>query len=761
MKTTIFKALLAVFLLTFATVSYSQEKVTVTGKITNASTGEPFGVNEVVIDILAFDTEALAKDALPVLISGTGELERCNYVMPPDKDGFYTATLPSTGALIFSTDISNPILVKVNHRSVIDVAIQSMAFIGASSVSAHVTGAVGLFSTPPIASGNQLRAVRSIWLPHDIKGFKADKSRVVLKTYLVDYKTNDTITRLDTHVYEGSKYRTAKQRRRGYTVEKDILFPYVKQGDSSLDHYSVEWRDTIELANSEQPVRIMGQIQILDVKDQLLYERDSMLLASPRVRKPMRFLDYTFDTYELDAEKYHVLPKAEFREAKESISINFPVNQDVDDSADEESMDVLNGLKNKLLDIADDEYSHLLEFSMSCVSSPDGPFDKNRSLAQQRLRYSLDQVWLPLPKRIRDRVYCPGDKAVVATWTDVADSLDAQGLKAEAEDLRSIVSRYEDDMDKQWQEARNLPYYKEKISPVLDRMRRIELSYKYEELRAHTADEILSLYYNDPDYRDGSKHFAVPQYWQLFKELEERGVSQDELDALYKRACRETLEDNGRTWIYAANKYAVSCMTKGIADTTLLAPHIDKRFKCNSGRDKYLNPDAVVANQLRMYLMSNDFYNASLMAYMLPAGDKYKTLKAVTMCLGGYYQGGETEEEKVMRAEWANTVMETSPRNKVVMLLAMNTRAHTLMAEKELANMPETDPLTWYFKAVISCRKFNYPNSDFMEPYYFEEALRTCFDMDKRYIAIAKEDGDIDENLLKDIFKYYPEYEKF
>ncbi len=631
----------------------------------------------------------------------------------------------------------------------------------ASSVSAHVTGAVG-FSAPPQILGTQLRAARSIRIPHDLNGkkFNADRSRVVLRTYLIDNEKDDTLA-VDTYAYEGSKYRVAKQKQRGYSIENDAFYPYLVPSDYSLDNYSVTWRDTIDLDYPEQMVCVKGKIQIFNLKDQLLYEKDSMSFASSRMRRPMKLLEYTFGAYELDREAYHVRPRAETKDAKGNLALNFLVNQAVVDPADAESMDALNGLKNELLDIMSGDNTRLLEFSMNSISSPDGPFEKNLSLAQQRLRYASDQVWAPLPDRYKQRVYRPGNKAVVATWADVADSLETEGLKTEAEEVRGIVSRFEGNKDRQWQEVRKLSYYNEKITPVLERMRRIEFSYKYDELRALTTEEILSLYYNAPDYRSGSKHFTVSQYWNLFKALEDGGADAEELTAVYKRACRETKEDNGRTWIYAANKYAVACIEKGIADTMVLAPHIDRRFKCNYGRDKMGNPKEVVANQLRMYLMSNDFYNASIMALMLPDTEEFKMLKAYTMCLGGYYQGGVTEEEKAQRAEWANIVMESSPRNKVVMLLAMNTRSHTLKAEQELANWPENDPLTWYFKAVISCRKNSYPNADFMEPMYFEEYIKTCFDMDKKYIAIAREDGDIDEDMLKEFFKFNPEYDKF
>ncbi len=738
--------------------SLAQDRKIVTGRIINKDTGQPFGKNDAVIDIYAFDTEALAEDALQVLKSGFGSMERYYEVMPPDEFGYYTATLPETGALIFRADISDPIMERVNYRSVIDVAIASAEILDASTASAQSTDISGVGEAPQIV-GNYLRAARSIRIPEDKRG---PNSRLIIQTYFMDGDTNDTLAFLKPIICDGSEYKLTQERRMGYDSGNDPLSPYVIPDslESKDPNFAIDWRDTIYLENPLGRYYVKGSILIEDYNT-VTYVKDSMPFASSRMRRPMQFLDYSLTSYELDREAYHMLPKAEPMDTKGNMSLNFLVNQAVIDPKDTASLNDLRELRETLLGIVHGENSKLLEFHMQAISSPDGPYAKNSALTQQRLNYATNQIWLAIPKKYRDRTLRPKDNAIVAPWTDVADSLAARGYTSESETVRAIAEKYSNSMDKQWQETRKLSYYKEKISPILANMRTVKYSFKHEELRALTAAEILDRYRNHPDYKSGKTHFLVYQYWELFKALEDGGADADELMAIYKRACRETKKDNGRTWVYAANKYAIQLLERETPDTNVLRPHIDKRFKCNYGKDKMGNPDAVVANQLRMYLMSNNFYQASVMAAMLPGGDKYKTLKALTMCLGGYYQGGETDEEKAQRADWANTVMESSSRNKIVIMLAMNTRAYTLMAEKELAKLPDSDALTWYFKAIISSRKNSYPNADFMEPFYFEEYIRTCFDMDKKYISIARADGDIDENMLKEFLKYNPDYDKF
>ncbi len=751
-------SLLTIIFIGLAFPSFAQDRKIVTGRVVNEQTGQPFGKNDAVIEIYAFDTPALARDAMEVLKTGMGEMSRFYPVNPPDEFGYYTATLPETGALIFRADISDPIMKEVNYQTEINVAISATEILDASTMSAQSTDITGVGEAPQIV-GNELRAARSIRIPADKR---SANSRLIIQPYFMDGDTNDTLAFLKPIICDGTEYRVTQERRMGYDMKNDPLSPYIiKDSLESKDPlFAIEWRDTIFLENPLGRYYVKGSILIEDYNT-VTYVKDSMPLASSRMRRPMQFLDYSLDAYDLDREAYHVRPKPEPMDTKGNMSLNFLVNQAVIDPNDTASLNDLNELKNDLLRIVHGENSRLLEFQMQSVSSPDGPYAKNVSLSQQRLQYATNQVWNAIPARHRERVYRPGNKAEVAPWTAVADSLEAQGLTSEAEDVRKIVDRFENSKDKQWQETRKLPYYKEKISPILANMRTVTYSYKHEELRALTAAEIVDRYRNHPDYKSGKTHFYIYQYWELFKALEDAGTDPEELMAVYRRACRETKKDNGKTWEYAANKYAISLLNKDIADTNVLRPHIDKRFKCNYGKDKKGNPDAIVANQLRMYLMCNEFYQASVMANMLPAGEKYKTLKALTMCLGGYYQGGETEEEKAQRAEWANIVMESSPKNKVVIMLAMNTRSYTMMAEKEVAKLPEDDPLTWYFKAVISSRKNGYPNADFSEPMYFEEYILKCFDMDKKYVSIARADGDIDEDMLKEVLKYNPDYDKY
>ena len=88
-----------------------------------------------------------------------------------------------------------------------------------------------------------------------------------------------------------------------------------------------------------------------------------------------------------------------------------------------------------------------------------------------------------------------------------------------------------------------------------------------------------------------------------------------------------------------------------------------------------------------------------------PAVDSDKMIKALTMCLCGRYKGGSTPKEEAENMEYFNTIANSSPRNKVVMYLAMQTAAFDGFAEQAVKELPQNDVLTDYFWAIINCRK--------------------------------------------------------
>ena len=213
----------------------------------------------------------------------------------------------------------------------------------------------------------------------------------------------------------------------------------------------------------------------------------------------------------------------------------------------------------------------------------------------------------------------------------------------------------------------------------------------------------------------------------------------------------------------AANNLASAYIERGIVDTTILAPFIDTRvhtvnkkiMHMNGITSEIVNPEAVVANQLCMFLRDNNFKRASVMAQLLPDNDRNRTLKAFTMCLGGYYKGGRNQQEREEAKKTFDIVKESSPRNRVVMYLAMNSAGGNALAERAMSELPQDDALTDYFWAVIYSRKFEADPNDIMSLMTAGDFLTQSFFKDEKYVGIASGDADINKDIYKDAESRY------
>ena len=354
---------------------------------------------------------------------------------------------------------------------------------------------------------------------------------------------------------------------------------------------------------------------------------------------------------------------------------------------------------------------------------------------------------------MRARIY-QNPTSEVASWEEVAKLLQ-DTMPLGARDIRDIVALNKN-RDDQYKMIQKLPYYASVIVPLLPRLRTVKYEYKHEIFRELQPEEILEKYNNDPDYHSGKKAFALYEYWHLFNLVKD----QRELEALYIRAYNESNEANGQPWILAANNLAVSYLSRDTFDTKILEPFIDKRVKGTNierkGFDgvsvRIVNPEIIVANQLAMCVKANNYELASIMAQILPDTEEYRQMKAFALVLGGYYKGGNTQEEREQSRMAFELVKSSSPMNAVVMHLAMDSKVHDQMAEKAWVELPMDDPKTWYLKAIIEARK---GESAYTET---QDALVKCWNMDEKYIKTAQNDGEFEENVLKEYLEYYEDY---
>lgn len=730
--------------------AYGQEMKVISGRIVNKTTNMPFG-NDVAVFIYSFNTVAEAQDAFPGIKDG-GTIFANNYETA-DNNGYYQIRVPETGALIFKAEMADePILEKVNFRMEINVALVGGNILKSAVKSADLTTIAPMPENPEI-EGNSLRVKAIIPIP---KNNGKANARLILQPFLLDGETKDTLKCLRPYVVDGKEYAMTQDRRMGFDDCTDPLKPYVRDIELTSDRMNIPWTDTIELKDPNKSYFVRGVVRFEDYN--VIYFEKDYELASARVRRPLKFLEYSLTNRDLDPNDYVERAQKERRNTADKISLTFKIGKAELDEADTMNRFYMDNLKRDLLDIVHGEDTQLKEFHIIGVSSPDGTYAKNLQLAKQRMQFALRQITSVLPKRVRDRVYMT-TRAEVAPWKDVADLMMADSLVAEANAIYKIIEQNPDSHDRQGRLIRALKFYRPTVVDYLPQLRSIEYSYVQEINRELTPAEILERYEHDEEYRSGRKSFALYEYWHLFQMVKDK----DELFELYKRAYEDSKKVYPKGWVLAANNLASAYIERGIVDTTILAPFIDTRvhtvnkkiMHMNGITSEIVNPEAVVANQLCMFLRDNNFKRASVMAQLLPDNDRNRTLKAFTMCLGGYYKGGRNQQEREEAKKTFDIVKESSPRNRVVMYLAMNSAGGNALAERAMSELPQDDALTDYFWAVIYSRKFEADPNDIMSLMTAGDFLTQSFFKDEKYVGIASGDADINKDIYKDAESRY------
>lgn len=757
MRKVIFMAIALLCYVSFESGIYAQVRKTVTGRVLDQEASRrdkkpvPFNPEKIDVRVYYLNTVAEANDLM-------NELSKDNVSMTieasyeiPDPTGFYSVLIPENGALVIKVGIAKPILEKIEGRLEITTQVDG-------GIVLEQVNVVGISKTilPPESEGEQYGNViylsnAGVIVPQQVG---KDNARMIIQPFVV----NNSKKRAFTHyrlpkVFDGKQYDLTQNRRMGYEMNNDSLEPYIQDAVLTTDKAKYIWNDTVIVPNTKDAFQVFAQIQIEDYLGP--YYVDSIPLSTRYPRRPLKFLEYSLDAYELDPKKYEERPKRELRTGVEDISLSFLVGKAELDPNDPNNEAQLNKLKEKLLGVINGESSTLKELHLSSVSSPEGSYAFNAALSKKRLDYARSLVYSVIPAYTMKRLYTytPNDSRV-ASWSEFADILDKDSLVTEAAAVREVIAKHPQSQDMQSIQMRKLPFYDTTIKEHLTKLRTMRCEYQAEIYRALTPDEIMYRYKNDPDYRSGKKQFELYEYWHLFNMVKDP----KELEALYKQAYDYSIEisPDSIPWVLAANNLAVSYLKRDTFDINILERLINRTVaRCNVERRmdgrvvKVVNIEEVVANQLAMYLKAEDFANASVMAQILPDSEKNNTLKAYAFCLGGYYKASPKLSVKEIDRRKRNFafVKNSTPLNGVVMCLAMNLRNYNEEADRLIKKLPLEDPLTHYLKAIIYLRMDN--------DYMAELELVQCFKRDEKYIPIAESDGDIREETFKSALENY------
>ena len=290
----------------------AQDMKLVSGRIVNKNTKKPFGQEAVFI--YAFNTVAEAEDARKVIDSKNGFFESSS-MEAASADGYYQITVPETGALIFKVGVVDCVLEKVNYRLEINVEIESNEILKQVDVVGMRQGIQPMDPDNAEIDGNSFRARNKIPIPAQ---YGKSNARLILQPYLLDGNTGDTVRFLDPMVYDGEQYHLTQERRMGYDTGKDPLMHYVRHEPLVADGMVVDWADTVYLDDPMKSYCVKGVLLLEDYNR--VYHREEYLLASARIRRPLKFLEYTLGERQLDPNKYKERPRRERRNTAGNIS---------------------------------------------------------------------------------------------------------------------------------------------------------------------------------------------------------------------------------------------------------------------------------------------------------------------------------------------------------------------------------------------------------------------------------------------------------
>lgn len=718
----------------------AQKKITVTGRVLKAGSNEPF----MYVHIYVLKDEMTAKAALQQyeINENIGrELFWQDVLQYPPFECSYKEGLTAQGGkylledvlesawLMFIPYTGKPKIFPV-QMDMPDVMLEPEHELPPTTVTA--IGSHDL-AGKPLQCGDKIYVNEQIKIK---KEFLKAYTRLLIFPYyaecsLTGEPVDTTPTYLRPIVAYGSQYRRTQERRFGFDLSRDALYTYR--------------HDTLTLDENDR-LRVNFLFKSPDVKKRYViktaisyedfnseWESRTAFLKYCESNKPMRFLEVNYESAFLDPKDpdFKVIPETKEMNSTGNINLAFlSSTAELDPNNPNNDIEIAK-LQDEMLAIENTENNTLSGLTIIGKASPEGPYKRNMILADQRIGFAVGKITEVFNRYTLQRMKIVRTP-VVAGWEEVADSMAADSLLPEAEEIRAICKRYEGNMEQQHNSIKMLPYYNKVIKEVyLPKLRTVKYEYKYKEKRALNDAEILQKYEANKHLPARQVYFSRYEYWRLATML----TDSTGLPDIYKRY-HEAMVKSKTEDVLAACNYAAYCIREKRCDTLMLKPYIDLRIKRSDvereddekGRVVY-NRSAVIKNQVLMYMLAEEYNMALALLERLPDGEEKRTLNAFVHCLACNYD----------QKEYADIVAQTSAVNQVVIALANNKLnfASTIVEEE----MSKSDPRRPYFLAQIE-RKKNSTEKDRTAQFLLE-----CFKLDESYMDIARDDASFVDDI--------------
>ena len=454
-----------------------------------------------------------------------------------DYDGNFKIMADPTTSLHFSGLTYAPKVVKLKGKQRINVVMSfdTQQLDEVVVVAKRITNKLAPEPTDIEIVGNQYIIHPKVKIPKEM--FKPN-SRVIVQPTLVNI-TRGTQRLFRPAVVTGREYAIALERMLEFDLSQDPLHPYYEKSKRIDGNEVIAYADSLYLDNPDDECRCDIFMYLVNYRKATY--RDTVVIAKGTIN-PMRFFDFNIGAKKITDEKYIPRPKKQLRGDKGQVNLTFLISSAKIDDSDPNNAVELDKMREKLAHVDNDPNSEFMAFSITAISSPEGPYQSNLKLAWKRAATAKETILKFLnPGTVMAMQDSISLDARVDAWESVAALMEKDSLSAEG--IRGAVARNPNDMAAQYRQILRLPNFRSVIfNDYLKRLRRVEYSFSYSVMRLLNDDEIRQMYAKN--YKDLVQY----EFWRMYVNAK--------TDAEREKICRQALEVYPK-FMLMANELAV------------------------------------------------------------------------------------------------------------------------------------------------------------------------------------------------------------
>lgn len=652
---------------------------------------------------------------------------------------------------------------KLNFKG--DHRLDEVKVTGESKDTAKITPA------PALDDGVNCYIPISIHLP---AGTVAGDSRLIVQPYAVECETGDSVDFVKGLCYEGAEYHELQDRRMGYNYRKnDKLREYYSSNRILNVNTPIDIDTTVVYKKRTRGMdyKFPFYVEVADYHH--IYYSYVATTTSCTKKNYYKFLNLAVSQADMDLDEFATQADENYETKNQDIKLRFQVGKSalIQDAQND-------SIRDTFLEELRSYGDLLMQVSIEATASPDGGFEANRKLAAGRLDVAYNILRNGLGKA---QVHFSKQAPKVYSWDDVAKQLESEGNKDKADSLKIAMAGGEGSI-------RLLPFYDTYIVPILESMRRMRCTYRYERKHIMNGAEVRDFYYaHKQDLIDGKAHLSDGDYYNLFDVIEEK-EDQDIITRLaYQQVTKDFGYENVKFAMYCANRYAILSMKEGRADLNILRPFINPRSRRVEDRPNrnsdvaQKNRREILINQILMYYMKDERDSAqSYMNFWFGKASESNNPKVAKLrmfinfkdrfikCVTGQMSSSETatylsEMEEVLASHKDNRAIFYCEAASELMQLKQLGLTQSLV--DSLVNaMSDDNAKKWYMKGIIAARQEAVKGSHSTSDTYIPDYLcyfHHSFKLDPSYKFYYFNDGQINDDLRKLYLYKKKNYDKY